>query len=395
MFFSISKSAESNFPHHYAIGNLVVNTDDGWKKLESDSIIAIYKGYIDDRVLADTVAQIVANQSQYHGNYLVIVFNKVSKEVTIEHSVTRSSPIFYKEYETITNLPGLDQQIWYNNTFTATEDLKLSISKVKSINKLDNSELPASDVVNKVDEILTTKISNFLKHNSTPIKVFLSGGIDSMLVYSYIKKLTNNYSIVTNLHTELDEFWCNNSSVIQNNNWAYNQIHYWTTPTVLSSGAPGDEFMLRSPGTSNLFLMHHHTTIQELLALPKFQGAMNAHYFSRAKNLEIFNKHASDNTLKKLTANRDLLIYHLLNEMQNDYQHWHLGNTLTFTPLRDLEIGQLMFRLPINDAIGQILDNTISKELIERNDPTLLQYLSKYKNHNSFENMWPYFKQKG
>jgi len=50
----------------------------------------------------------------------------------------------------------------------------------------------------------------------------------------------------------------------------------------------------------------------------------------------------------------------------------------------------LMLRLPLESAIGQILDSTISKQLIAMNDQSLLQYLSTDKNYDSFNNLWPY-----
>jgi hypothetical protein len=64
----------------------------------------------------------------------------------------------------------------------------------------------------------------------------------------------------------------------------------------------------------------------------------------------------------------------------NDCQHWHLGNTLTFTPLRDLALFKLLLRLPFADAVAQIMHSEISLALIERNDPELLKYISPIKN---------------
>ena len=75
--------------------------------------------------------------------------------------------------------------------------------------------------------------------------------------------------------------------------------------------------------------------------------------------------------------------------MVNDFQHWHLGNTLTFTPLRDIEIFKTLLRLDTDTAIKQIVNSEISFELIARNNPDLLNYLSPKKNvGNVYENLF-------
>lgn len=68
----------------------------------------------------------------------------------------------------------------------------------------------------------------------------------------------------------------------------------------------------------------------------------------------------------------------------NDYQHWHLGNTLTWTPLRDLEIYKMFLRLDVDSAISQIMDSTISLQLIELNCPGLSKVISDQKNAGNY-----------
>ena len=64
----------------------------------------------------------------------------------------------------------------------------------------------------------------------------------------------------------------------------------------------------------------------------------------------------------------------------NDHQHWHLGNTLTFTPFKDIRILATMLEMEKNDIVESILDARMQRELIGRNNPELLQYLDEYKN---------------
>jgi hypothetical protein len=217
--------------------------------------------------------------------------------------------------------------------------------------------------VDQIDELLINKIQRFLAHNKQPLRVFLSGGVDTLLLYSYVHRLGAEYELVWNLHTDLDEFYLANSSDIKKN-WGYRQIHHWQTSCVLASGAPGDEFMLRSPTTANQYLLSHGTSIPEQLA--HHPDCLHRDYFSQYTDLFL--------------GQRAVTTVELCNNVINDWQHWHLGNTVTWTPFRDLELFKLFLALPYDQALGQIMNSSVSRKLIERNVPGLTQVLSDQKN---------------
>jgi hypothetical protein len=68
----------------------------------------------------------------------------------------------------------------------------------------------------------------------------------------------------------------------------------------------------------------------------------------------------------------------------NDWQHWHLGKTISYTPFRDLRLFQTIARLEFDDLVEHIMNSSIQKELITRNNPELLQILSTNKNSNNY-----------
>lgn len=182
-------------------------------------------------------------------------------------------------------------------------------------------------------------------------------------------------------HLDWDYFWMKNSGDITTN-WGYTQIHHWNHDCVLTSGTPGDEFMLRSPSTSDLFLKYHDIKIAKLLEEPQWEDCLHSSYFRRSNHQAIFSaQQSTSKTLEQL--HRDLC-----NIVVNDWQHWHLGRTLTWTPLRDLEIFKLMLRLPLQDAMDQIMNSRLSLEIIERNSPGLSGAVSDKKNtHNILANL--------
>jgi hypothetical protein len=229
--------------------------------------------------------------------------------------------------------------------------------------------------VDDVDQLLRRKIKLYLEHNPGPVKVFLSGGVDSLLVFSYLKNLGADYEIVWGNHVEFDDFWLQNHYDVQQN-WAYSQIHHWTTPTVLASGAPGDEFMMRSPSTTNLYLLHHGTDIPKQLV--RWPHCLHREYLGLDKHHKIYQEQQS------IGLETARLKWTLSNMVLNDYQHWHLGNTLTYTPLRDLDVFLTILNMDFDTVLSQIMDSQISKQLIEHNVPGLSKVISDQKNSGNY-----------
>jgi hypothetical protein len=97
-------------------------------------------------------------------------------------------------------------------------------------------------------------------------------------------------------------------------------------------------------------------------------------YFDLPKHKKIFDQQTTP------IGSRSQLHHDLCNVIVNDWQHWHLGNTLHWTPLRDLEIFKIIMRLPLIDAKNQIMDSTFSQTLIERNVPGATEFISDQKN---------------
>ena len=72
----------------------------------------------------------------------------------------------------------------------------------------------------------------------------------------------------------------------------------------------------------------------------------------------------------------------------NDHQHWHLGNTLHWTPFKDLKLFELFLRLDPDAMMNQIIDASVSKGIIEHIMPGASSLLSKSKNIDYRENFY-------
>ena len=383
MFFSIAKQPKNNFSHFYQLGSFAVSTDAGWTELHQDQYHILYKGYADNDRLSQLLNTIIEQtEPMLLGNFCALVFDSTADTLKIKTDRYRSFPIYVESTSNVTNLTKHSYTVWADGLIEINADLTVNETKFDVIGAINTDYTTVDEVVARVNTILENKAQKFANINDLPIKSFLSGGVDSLLVYSYLQRYTDNYEMVKCSHIDYDEFWLKNSGTLKSY-WGYTQIHHWNDPCILTSGAPGDEFMLRSPTTVNLFLRLQDRNMIDLLGQDQWQGCLHYTYYNRPKNHAIF---ADDTALPQW--DRKQMMWNLCNILVNDWQHWHLGNTLTWTPLRDIEIIKLFLRLPVDDALGQILNSDISCRLIEQNEAGLTRVISDQKNSgNSMKNL--------
>jgi len=373
LFFQISKQIEDNFPNHFHLDNIVVNTDQGWIKDEQEDSIVIYKGYADYFAITD----LLQNYHTTTGNYCLLQYNKQNKTLQILTDQYRSFTMWYQPGEFVGNLKQTPHALWASNQISINNQLEVDITYLSSndpdvIGTINTDTITYDECLDNVHAILQNKITSFLQHNKLPVKCFLSGGIDSLLVYSYITSITENFSNVFFYHQDWDYFWCHNESYIRNHFNFYNQIHHWVEPCVLSTGACGDEYFFRNPQLTDIWLSWHG------LRLKDFTASGDRYSQAAYYNKKTYNNDKEIEEVKCLTKKE--LIEWMCNRQINDCQHWHLGNTLTYTPLRDLKIYKEMARLNPKQLSKQITSNQFSIDLVCKNNSGLIDYLSTDKN---------------
>lgn len=374
MFFHIGKITQSNFPHNHQSKDFIISLDEGWTHVQDHLGNDVwYKGYLDDDILSRFAVNISSETiPSYSGNFCVI---KITDQgVVLRSDRSRSWPLWYDPSLGLTNLHDIGETIWVDCLVTLNQDLTLTRSYHDAIGPISNITNSFETVVNEIDHILDKKISNFLSIIDKPLRVFLSGGIDTALVFSYIKKHTSNYDLILANHLDYDYFYLKNHSYLETL-WGYTQIHHWLDDCYLASGAPGDEYTARSPVTANILLRSHGTSIPELLQDPKYADCLHYSYFMQDKYLKMWDDQTGDPVWPLDEAVKVCCNYNI-----NDWQHWHLGRTLTWTPLRELDVFKLVASLGIDDLKDQVMNSVLQIELIRRNDPKILTYLSEQKN---------------
>lgn len=352
MFFNISLKQNDNFPVHVNHKGICIDLDNGWKV----SNTKIHKG------LAD-------NQCTIH---------LTEQGISIDAGPRRTFPLYFND-ENISNLfeyenkHVVNEDTWYfNNT--------VKILKTNHSTVFRSLGLNDSDTFDYLYEYLESKIKNF--ESDLPIRFFPTGGVDISILISFILKHKKKFRLLTYEHKDMDYFTCHNRSHI-GNNWAYRDIHHWREPAILLSGTHGDEMMLRFPPDAYLLGKLNGENILDVLRSDP--SLYHSHYYLRSKHKKQFEE------IDQLELNEIESKNYILSHNAVDYQHWHLGNTLTLTPFNDLEITNIMLNFSYEFLRSQLLDAGISKKIIERTNPQHLKLISKNKNINHFNHLHKIF----
>lgn len=383
MFFSITKNTVTE-PYHevHTFTKFSIHCDAGWHQSQQKNSWMLYKGYANDSTLEEIIKSTEYNG--HSGNFCIIIVDEL-ENIAIHTSTERPFPLCYNS-DTITNFNisklKNSKEVYADSCITSNSDLNVieNVSNVIGNCELDYS-LSEDDVISLIDIHLYDTIFNFTKHNKLPLKVFLTGGLDSMLLYSYIKRITSDFELLDYMHFDYDTFWYNYGQRIISTNVFYTQLHHWKEPTVLVSGVLGDEYTMRNPEIVNLYMRYCGIDIMD--CLKKFDNAYHLNHFTKESYIKTLQgQETAINRIKQLSKSE--VIYYLCNILINDYQHYHLGNTLTFTPFKDVQLVKYFMQLPLDSLIGQAVNGNVTRKLITNNDPNLLQYISDDKNSNEY-----------
>ena len=361
MFFTLAKEPDHRLPNHVAVGNWVFSYDNGWIPVDTN---VWFKGYQHNQL--------------DQGNWTKIICE--NSHIKVLHDNARSYPLWWDKSQLIlTNLLGNGQRIY------ADENIELGYIEAYITKRPQHtSTLSTSTVDQVVDKLyknLTTKTQELSDiFNTIPKKLFVSGGIDTVILLGLIKQQSIDCEIIDYEYFEYDQFTNKNWFFLKRQHWAYGQIHHWTKPTVLITGACGDEFLMRGPNTVGTWAAWNGINLNKWL---EGRTGYHANYYALEKNKQLFDRiWTTVSTFKKIYPEKNNLIDYIVDCNLNDHQHWHLGNTLTWTPFKDIELTKLMLTLSVDDMLDHILDATVTKRLILRLHPELINVLSDDKNIN-------------
>jgi hypothetical protein len=361
MFFSLGSSIDHRFPNHDTVDGWVFNYDNGWCRQDQ----SWYKGY--------------QHSDIGYGNWTRITVQ--GSHVQLHHGALRGYPLWWdREQRVLTNLCGSGQRIWADESIEIQGD-QAHIPKVDIFGNINLEPLTMNQVLHELAADIRRKVSALDRDYHDNVKrLFLTGGVDTLLLFAFARAHGLQFDLVDHEHFEYDWFTNHALHNIRDRHWAYGQMHHWREPTMFLTGSCGDEFTFRGPNIIALWCAWHD--IDVLNMLPQAQG-YHVGYFQKPHNVEIFQQAwQSRHILRRRYPHKQDLVRQILDINANDHQHWHLGNTVTWSPFMDLEITKTILRLPEQHILSHIMDASVSKNLITLALPHCLSWLSQTKNYD-------------
>ena len=373
MFFKLSTRPAMNFPvQTWLTPVLCLGHDHGWHMVELDEGVKVMiKGYANDRTITAAARHCATHTGapQLRGNFCAMVIR--DGRVTITHDTDRSFPLWVGD-DAITNLAPTGEQIWADCVLTVDDKFHVSRQWHKPWNR--SASVSDAAIVDGVHEILMETFDSFLSHNRLPLKMFVTGGMDTTMAWAYMDHFTKDYEMVDYNYLKLTPFWKRNSSKLKRF-WGYKQTHLWSEDCVLVSGAMGDENFMRGPYTMEMMLQAHGTGLADVLQPGDYHYKHCRGYLD--KGLDVGTIDPDIGKVRDTVMERNI----------NDHQHWHIEQTLHFTPFKDSRILSLITQSSREQLVLQARDAHINRLLIEKLDPSKLEKVSRFKNHNSMENV--------
>ena len=371
MFFELTYTVKDNFPCQYNLPNgLVLNTDDGWETHHINDHHIVFKGYANNYTSSDLVKLLIDQDTPgIKGNFCaVITHNNTTK---IIHDTDRSFPLWTGK-DSISNLQPLDEQIWADCVLTVGKDFSVNKQWYQPYQK-NTQSLTDDQILDQVHQTILETYEQFLTHNTKPLKIFLSGGLDTITSWAYLDYFTKNYEIVDYEYMKYTDFYKRNSTLVRQH-WGYQQIHLWDHDCVLVTGGNGDENFLRGPYTLAMALKTHDVEFKDILE------PCDYHY-------QYLLKKDISSTVNAWYNNTDDVEDWILNRNINDHQHWHIDQTITFTPFKDISILASILTASKQLLIAQAKHGEINRQLITKLDGNKIDKISTQKNFNPMEHV--------
>lgn len=366
MFFSIATKKDHRFPNHAQLGRWILSMDDGWRP---GTLGGWYKGFKHGKALG-TWTEIFQQGHAVH----------------LAHGSMRGYPLWWNgESKILTNLCGSGRSLWSNDSICLLDN-NIHVEKVVIIPNNPLPRLSFESACAAIESDLLAKTRQmFDDFRDWPKKLFLSGGADTLLLLALCSRQNEQVELLDYEFFQYDYFCNRNINEIKKNYWAYNQLHHWSRDTILLSGSQGDEFLFRGPSTIALWCAWHDIDLASLL--PGSKG-YHAKYFLQEKNLKLITAaYENKRAIKQSMPTKQQLIYKIMDMNANDFQHWHLGRTITWTPYADPGLTRTILSMNEEDVLSQILDATVNKRIMANLNHAVLSMLSNSKNFNSRVNL--------
>ena len=357
MFFKISNNTiEHAFPFSQTkrLNDFYVALDSGWAQHEN----VLYKGYCTDQPLEQKV--LGKDFTEQSGNYVILDF---TEKCSVHYDNSRSFPMCHDD-NTVTNHKDTAMtDVWFDGTVQYENGKWQFVHRPENVIKHPGHfrHLNKTQLVDLYCDYLI-KCCNGLETDLPFFCADSNGGVDSLVIKSAFDYCSKDYKMVVG----------NNSEQMKSLGWGYKLIFVTDIPHIQLTGFCGDELLLRNPLYVQWLLDPYNIDLADEFDKYDYsfmKGFYNKNYRDKCKkNIGKFSKFSE-------------AYEHTANVAVNDFQMWHAGETITFTPFRNINMALECFRADPDTMLDQVIHAGVSKEIIKRLNAKNLDYISKHKNN--------------
>jgi hypothetical protein len=239
---------------------------------------------------------------------------------------------------------------------------KVEISYIEGFYpKIPNDQLSFKDCKDILYDAVIENVGTFAANNKKEIMMPDQNGVDTLLVRSAFDYIGVDYKLFSfDRRPKLSSL----GNHLAESLWGFTQVPEYND-TVVVSGFYGDEWILRNPYYVHLLLSTRGISITD-----KFDSMEDCYmkkYFETYRN--------------KCSVPSDKSREELLTQICNDFQIWHLNDTMFLSPLKHETLLTLL-AADSETIVSQVTNATLSKAIIQSLNPNLLDKLDTHKNQH-------------
>jgi len=282
----------------------------------------------------------------------------IDPTVRIETNKLRDFPIYYNQ-SVVCNFQPLENVVPVDGIVELDE--KVNITYQKNFYPRITHELQTFKECHEIlYDAVIENVGTFASANKKPVLMPEQGGIDTLTVRSVFDFLHVPYKTFN--MPEHSPPLSAIGEIISKSHWGFKQVQE-SDQSVIATGFYGDEWILRNP-----YYVHSILSNRDIDICEEFDKLENCYMKQYFENYRSKCQTPSGKTLDELVT-----------EICNDFQIWHLNETSFLSPLKHITLLTLL-SADTETILGQVTNAELSKSIIEKCNPSLLDQIDLVKN---------------
>jgi len=278
--------------------------------------------------------------------------------IRIETNKFRDFPIYYG-HDVVTNFKKLECIVPVDGVVELDVTVKISYTG-DFYPSIGTEEKTFDECHDTLFNALIENVRKFSKNNDKKVYMPKQGGIDSLTARSVFDYLGVPYEIfdLPSVKPTLSAL----GMELAKEHWGFQQISPHENCAVVT-GFYGDEWILRNPYYVHVLLSKKGVNI--IGEFDKIESCYMKKYF------EHYRKKCSGDPVSGIET--------LVTQICNDFQIWHLDDVYFFSPLKHKSLLNLL-NADTQTILDQVTDAKLSKSIIKRCNPKMLDLIDPLKN---------------